>query len=426
MQIVKNGTSKATLLKKLDKVNKVLVKYGFAPGFIASEREIFVTVKGGSEVEKPEFPTAEIKYRDTEFVIEVPAMKIGVEGTQFIASLEFGSEEAGNRVICGFDPKDENAEIYNQMLLNLARSRKNNCDHCNTMRTRNKLFIFLKEGQIFTIGSTCAIEWHGLNIEGFLSAWKSVADLNENEGGNGKWRMAQYVSEILTYSLASIERMGFVGSKYDNSTINDANLVYSYVHPNTYLGRPSKPDTYGFYLMHRDRLNVMISDMTEWYQVFEPKSLFEHNLRSGVLDLTLTGPMAPWAVRMWMDAKAIGYEINDGSVKIKEVKPEILVSPDSFVGLVGGKIAKVCGQVAMARAFDGIYGRSYMIKIATEQGDLVWFSGKFEHENCDYNDLTPGTWVEISGSVKKHDRYNDKAQTVVTRCKLSKKEVVNA
>jgi hypothetical protein len=424
MQITKSGTSKSTLLKKLEKSNKVLVKYGFQPGTIISEKAIYVTTNG-TEVEKPEFPTPEIKYRETEFTIEIPTLKVGIDGTQFIASLEFGSEEAGNRIVCGFDPENPKAEIYNQMLLDLARSKKNNCDHCNTLRTRNKLFIFLKEEKIFTIGSTCAHEWFGFNIEGFLSAWKQVANLNEDEEGYGnkRYRMMEYVSEILTYSMASIKNQGFVGPKFDNSTANDASTCYQYVHPNAYLGRPKCPESYTYYTKNYDTINAMIVEMTEWYQAFEPKSLFEHNLRSGVLDLSLTTAMAPWACRMWMDAKAIGYEIVDGSVKAKEEKPEILTSPDQYISEVGAKKVSVKGQISFVRAFDGEFGTTYLIKIASELGDLVWFTGKFDYDNCDYNNLTPGTWVEICGTIKKQDKYNDKCQTTFTRCNLKTVEV---
>jgi hypothetical protein len=429
MQIIKTGDSHEKLNKKLTKLNKTLVKYGYEPAVITSEKTIYVVAEdNNTEVVNPEIVLPTMKFRAYEWAINIPVNKVGQDGTEFIGYLEFGSEAAGNKVIPAFDSEDPCASQYDDLLLELARSRKNNCDHCNKIRTRNKLFVFKKGGEMHTIGSTCAQEWYGIEIEGFLNAWKGICgmtDEDEREYRNKAWAKALYVSEILLYCMASIDRQGFVGSKFFNSTVSDANMCYNWNHiPECRKGN-QEPETLGHLRQYREKdFSGMITRMSEWYQNYQPLTLFDHNLRSGVLDLTLTAGQAPWAIIKWMDCEKLSYRngmVIDSPAEAR-AKISIVETPNKYVAPVGEKVS-IDGQVTFTRAFDTDFGVSYLIKVATVEGEITWFSSNNNFENCNINDLVYGTWIHIAGKVKKHDSYKESAQTVLTRCKLNMTEV---
>jgi len=426
MIIEKIGDSHTKMVDSLEKLNRLLKKYGFKPGKIIETSEIYKKKGIGVElVENPE-NTQDLEFRYYKFKIEIPTMSFGIEGTEFIASMEIGSEEAGNRIFLGFNPEDEKASEYNDLLFDMARSRKSTCDHCNTVRTRNKLFIFKKDGKLLTIGSTCSREWYGIEIEKFLKAWRQVSTFSEeDEDGfsDSRYRRMRYVSDELTYSIASILRRGFVASKYDNCTANDVMEVLSFLNPIMgYRSDRETPETLTYYRANANKVNQLVLDMFEWYKNLVPSDLFLQNLRSGVLDFSLTTNQAPWAVVKFLESANIEYRVEDGKNRSQEVKPEILVSPDKHVASVGTKIKDQEGQISFTHAMDGDFGVTYLIKIATIEGDLVWFTGKSDYENCSISDLLVGTKVKISGTVKENSQYKDKAQTIITRCKLSKVE----
>jgi len=425
MLITKVGDSREKLDTKLAKLNKILVKYGYENAAITAEETIYVTAEG-TEVVAPEVVLPTLKFRAYQWTVNIPVNHVGKDNTEFIGYLEFGSEAAGNKVIPAFDPEDPSAGMYDGILLDLARSRKSNCDHCNKLRTRNKLFVFKKDGEMHTIGSTCAREWYGIEIEGFLNAWKgicSMTDEDEREYRNKAYSRMAFVSEILVYCMASIDRQGFIASKFDNSTVNDANYCYNWNHiPECRKGNRT-PETLDHIRNSEKSFNEMIVRMSEWYQTFSPTTLFDHNLRSGVLDLTLTFGQAPWAIIKWMDAEKLAYRNGMAKNAPAEVPAaELLLAPNEYVAGSGEKVS-IDGQVVFTRAFDTDYGTSYLIKIATVEGTIVWFSSNFEYVNCNFNDLIRGTWVHIAGKVKKQDTYNDTKQTILTRCKLSTTEV---
>lgn len=422
MIITKMGDSKSKMADKITKINKLLARYGFSNAVILSEEEVFEDLTG-TEVHDTNITS--LKIRGYKWTIEIPVNKFGQDGTEFVAYLEFGSEAAGNRVLPAYDSTHENAADYDALLLELAKSKRNNCDHCNTIRTRNKLFVFKKDGQVYTIGSTCAREWYGIEIEGFLNAWKSISTFSEDDGewhGSSASRRMEYVSEILTYAMASIDHHGFVAGKSERSSSSDADFCYAWLHVSEVAKAHAKPET----LVHlnegtnRARINDMIARMADWYQTVSPTTLFDHNLRSGVIDLTLTAGMAPWAIKMWMDAEKLAYRTGNVIDQIHNAV-EIMDSPNEWVALGGEKVS-VDGQVVMTRAFDGNYGVSYLIKVATPKGMVVWFSSNSNFENCNINDLIKGTKISISGKVKKNDEYQGVKQTTLTRCKLSMKE----
>jgi hypothetical protein len=68
---------------------------------------------------------------------------------------------------------------------------------------------------------------------------------------------------------------------------------------------------------------------------------------------------------------------------------------------------------------EGFYGHTDIVKFKDADGNhFTWFAS-------DYTNLDRGDRIAIKGTVKKHDEYKGVKQTVLTRCKYTKFEIVD-
>ena len=97
---------------------------------------------------------------------------------------------------------------------------------------------------------------------------------------------------------------------------------------------------------------------------------------------------------------------------------------------VEGRTSEYVGEIKERIEFDaevmgvygteGFYGHTDIVKFKDSDGNhFTWFAS-------DYADLERGDRMTIKGTVKKHDVYREIKQTVVTRCKYTKFEVMTA
>lgn len=83
------------------------------------------------------------------------------------------------------------------------------------------------------------------------------------------------------------------------------------------------------------------------------------------------------------------------------------------LGTVGDKHDFGTVQVNFVRLIDGFYGATTLTKFLTPEGDLiVWF------RSGNKSDLQQGQYIKLNGTVKKHDDYKGRKQTVITRGKF--------
>ena len=105
----------------------------------------------------------------------------------------------------------------------------------------------------------------------------------------------------------------------------------------------------------------------------------------------------------------------------ERIKAEKAIS--KYVGQVGDKLT-VEGTFIKTAWFDTHIGwmeqRMYIHTFKDADGNvLVWKTSS----GLGRLDLESGDQVEIKGTVKEHSEYKDEKQTVLTRCKIEKREV---
>ncbi len=79
--------------------------------------------------------------------------------------------------------------------------------------------------------------------------------------------------------------------------------------------------------------------------------------------------------------------------------------------------------VEFTKEFEGFYGSTTIIKLRDLEGNVfTWFASGPIYDH----DVKRGDRVSIKGTVKKHDDYQGTKQTILTRCKITKFEVMEA
>ncbi len=103
--------------------------------------------------------------------------------------------------------------------------------------------------------------------------------------------------------------------------------------------------------------------------------------------------------------------------RIEERKIEGKAS--EYVGEVKERI-EFEAEVTGVYGTEGFYGHTDIVKFKdVANNQFTWFAS-------DYTDLKRGDRMTIKGTVKKHEDYRDVKQTVLTRCKFTKFEIVTA
>lgn len=92
------------------------------------------------------------------------------------------------------------------------------------------------------------------------------------------------------------------------------------------------------------------------------------------------------------------------------------------VGIIGKRQAFTV-TVEGAPYYDGVYGRTYMRKFRTQEGDLiVWkTSGPAGYDNKagEWVRLEEGNTIQITGRVEAHGEYKGEKQTFISRAKFT-------
>ena len=95
--------------------------------------------------------------------------------------------------------------------------------------------------------------------------------------------------------------------------------------------------------------------------------------------------------------------------KLAETAPEEV---SNWVGEIGKPLSATLVKLIKIGSFYGKYGLSYIYTFVTENDDLlIWFSSSTLKQEI--ND-----WFEITATIKNHDTYKNKKQTILKRVKV--------
>ena len=306
------------------------------------------------------------------------------------------------------------------------------CDHCNTKRNRKQGIILQHEdGRVVQVGSTCVKDYLGHeSVESILN-WLQFDELlrGEMQGmENERWGFGGVpetwdLEEFLRWTACCIRVFGWTSrTKAREMGLGGldatADLVVHILTPPISADAAAKEkrwrETNGVIPTETDAANARRA--IEWASQFDitNDSDYLSNISviadSGVVTRELAG-FAASIVSSWQRAVA----------KEEEAKKK---SQTTHVG-EAGKRQEFTLTVKAVRQFDGYYGVKSMVRMETEEGNVViWWTGEVPAWLADAEEAE--AVVHVKATVKKHDNYTPSGsnvsypQTIVQRVALVK------
>lgn len=309
------------------------------------------------------------------------------------------------------------------------RNRSLTCDHCGADRKRNKVIaVDNEDGKVMLVGSSCIKDFLGHNSPDAVANWcelifdlDSAMDDDDWEDRSGGHYVPTYSPlHALAATVRAISVEGWVSAReaynspYPVTATKD--IVANIVHPNPL---PVWKDWV--------RENpITAADEAEaeavvaWIKAQEPKSEYMANLKA----LAEATSISTKHFGMWVSAVATYRKDQEREIERALWKQQADAAKGSeFIAEPKTRLV-VTGTVTMTREIPGDYGTRQMVKVLTEDGNVVvWWASGVQHvldaEATITNgysttrELKQGDVITGKATVKEHDTYNK--QTVVNR-----------
>jgi hypothetical protein len=284
--------------------------------------------------------------------------------------------------------------VPDQMVLPEYRNVEDGeCNHCHTNRKRNKSMLITKNFLEYkVVGSTCIKDFLGHHTpNSLIDVFKFEQELRSYWSEFSGPAMESYTSVEYILQLAAmfVRRYGYKKTSDMESTVS---RLMEYLDP-------------------------CCKEEIEYVKNHKPSLVDQHNATqtiewikgqstaSDYID-TLNKCITAGAVT----SKRFGVVCSSVGVYLKSTETKAPVS-NEWIGTVGERIKSLTAAVDRVRFAEGMYGMTTIVTLVTNSGDIItWFASKeLDVEKHD-------TW-KFDATIKKHDDFNGRKQTVVTRVK---------
>jgi hypothetical protein len=283
--------------------------------------------------------------------------------------------------------------VPGEVIPDTFKGRLQQCDHCGHSRYRSVTFIIEKnDGTIKQVGSTCIKDFLGHNPAAFLFAVNRIKDVEnifcEDRPGSG----TPYHYD-LEYYLANVSAAMRV---YGWMSRSNAQVEMKAATADLVLSHYTKKDN-KIVVVDDDR--TLAKDIITYFSELKPDNDYQHNICLLAKNKYFLEADAGYAASM-----VISYK------KAIEKKNERNVDSE-FWGTVGDNINLNMKLIA-DHNFNGYWGVVHIYIFENGKNIFVWKTSKWENlkQNSIYN---------VKGKVKEHTVYNNKNQTLITKCKIA-------
>lgn len=310
------------------------------------------------------------------------------------------------------------------------RYTKNVCEHCNSKRFRNNLFVIhnTKTDEWKQVGKTCLkLYTDGLNAEYVAAYMDGITELEEHNMYVGVHGKPMYdIHEVLGYATEIIDKVGYFNSE---SNLPTKSLVASMLFGRTDLSSRIRElnrmineyhIVFGNGDFFKESTDERVEEIIKYYLEQEDNTEFMHNIHVMLTEGYVT-------------SKSIGYlcylpEGYSRYIQRKIEKGKQLAEENSFhYGEVGKRYKNLeVRYIKVLASYETMYGINYFCKIVLNDGSVLYWSGSgvsSEMYNSETNRFVPCIPDRISFTVKEHGEYKGVPQTKVTRCKITYKAV---
>jgi hypothetical protein len=321
---------------------------------------------------------------------EVTAIDITVDGK--IPSFQ------GWNFVASVEKLDTGLNIFHGESANKVPERfkhsGHSCEHCNQNRNRNASYIVENSlnGEFKQVGSTCVNDFLGGNVLPVFSFVSTVRELLNREWDFGSGTRTHIsVLETLAVSSAIIREHGFAKKtgwdQYSGDPIPTAFLVEKH-----FCGRSD------IKILDEDRDKAEATK--EWLVNHEGT---QNDYLQKLISLCAAS---------YVDNRNIGILASAIAAYDREIERKNVAAsqPSKHVGKVGERL-KFALTLAYHRVLpDYGYGPSNLYTFKDREGNLLKWktAGDFDFEGE----------VTIVGTIKEHSVWNNREETVLTRCKV--------
>jgi hypothetical protein len=310
--------------------------------------------------------------------------------------------------------KDENDQVHMAVFTNTIPGKELpfqyqnkteiHCEHCGHNRYRKQSFLVKHEnGEYKEVGSTCLKDFLGHDPSNFLffaTLSNRIKGL-EDEFGFGSFGSGDPVAfsleGVLALTSGVIKKWGWTSRSeaYDTSAMATADMVIEYMNPNCKLEKIE--------IEEEDR---EIAKKTIDY--FKSLTDQDNDYIMNCLKVIKLNAV-PY--------KRFGIACSMIHVYRRHVEKELEkanLKDSNWFGNIGSKLEKCPVTCTFKTHVDSFYGVSTLYKFIDEDGNVfkTFYSGHTWS-------VEQGDKVLLSGTVKKHDEWNNVKETLLTRSKVA-------
>lgn len=298
------------------------------------------------------------------------------------------------------------------------RTAKSFCEHCNTMRSRNKTVVIYntQTKQFKQVGTTCLREYTGgIDAEAIAAFEEAIKSPEEFLGVSGSSKFFIETKDYLSAVVATMSLYGFMSKKkaaeineevrYNNNIKRVEATCTKAVHLMTNNEKPNEMSNKWHNIYKSKDTEAFVEDAIEWIKSYNEPNDFMENLRvicSGshikVSDVGFA------ACLMDLYKRHLEYEKKS---KQKAQENEMY----RYYGEVGEKVT-LNGRLACVTSYSTQFGVMFIYKMIYNSAIFVWKTSKY----LGIDDS--GAEVNLVGTIKEHSEFRGVKQNMLVRCKV--------
>jgi len=296
------------------------------------------------------------------------------------------------------------------------RALAGDCRHCGKSRRRS-VTVLLRHattGEVRPVGRTCLAEYTGGMIRvamlaGLIGLGERFALAVADMVATGP--ESAPTLEVVAHARCIIEAHGYIRSGYGSTREPDTRTRLGHAVCASQDPTSARAFATGVVALTEDQLARAREDIT-LVLAAPTDGDYMANLRAvaGADHVQVTGRASrlgllaslPGAAdRVRRDAQAAD--------RVRQAVEALDALPNEWIGTVG-ELVEVAGELVFARIMDRFYGGTVLLKFQTSEGVVKMFTTR-----KGLVDLEVGAQVTVRGTVKEHDVYNDRRETLLAR-----------
>jgi hypothetical protein len=369
---------KETVAKRLEKLARKAVKYGNADISYSFGTPYIVEVKTDQGNRKIEY---------VPITVEGDAPQIG--GWKLLARVELME---GENLIHGLPGND--IEMSGDF-----RLHNGHCDHCNSLRVRNDVYVMSDGEKQIAVGRTCLRDFLGIDDPKSLvqraQFFEELRNIEEEDFGDFSGEGVFSLKDVLENSAASIRKNGYVSKAKQAETGEETTGDVVANSLNGFKGYD---------------IEVNVADMmwaTATFDFFSSSENFGNDYMDNIRVLMKQDIVLPKHIAL-VASSVITAQRELAKKERIENAPK-----SSFIGEVKERLRDI--ELTISKIVylgSGAFGPSFLHLMEDAGGNVFsWITGNKIEE-------AEGAKVKLDATVKDHKVYNGVNQTVLTRAKV--------